>query len=90
MPISDPLKVVRKATSIFEKAGVNYLVGGSLASSLHGIPRSTQDVDIVADLSLKVVERLLPLLSEHFYVDEEMVKDAVMRRSSFNIIDREL
>jgi hypothetical protein len=90
MPLSDPLKVVRKATNVFEKAGVNYLVGGSLASSLHGIPRSTQDVDIVADLSLQVVEQILPLLSKHFYVDEEMVKDAVKHRSSFNIIDRDL
>jgi hypothetical protein len=90
MPLSDPLSVVRKATNIFEKAGIRYLVGGSLASSLHGIPRSTQDVDIVADLNVQQVENILPLLSEHFYVDEEMAKDAVMRRSSFNVIDREL
>jgi tRNA nucleotidyltransferase/poly(A) polymerase len=62
MPLSDPLSVVRKATNILEKAGIKYLVGGSLASSLHGIPRSTQDVDIVADLNVQQVENILPLL----------------------------
>lgn len=34
-----------------EAAGAPFLVGGSLASSLQGIPRSTQDVDLVADLA---------------------------------------
>jgi hypothetical protein len=90
MPIQDPLKIVRKATEILEKAGVDYLVGGSLASSLHGIPRSTQDVDIIVDLSEHMIDKILPLFSEHFYVDFEMAKEAAQRRSSFNIIDKEL
>ncbi len=89
MPINDPLKVVRKATLIFEKTGIDYLVGGSLASSLYGIPRATQDVDIVADLTTQNLATILPLLSEYFYVDEAMADDAVKRGSSFNIIDRE-
>jgi hypothetical protein len=89
VPLNDPLQVVQKATAIFEKIGVDYCVGGSVASSLYGVPRATQDVDIVADLTERNLKIALPLLSEGFFVDEEMAKNAVKSGSSFNIIDRE-
>ncbi len=89
MPLNDPLEVVKKATLIFEKTEIDYCIGGSLASSLYGIPRATQDVDIVADLTERNLEIILPLFSDKFYVDEEMARNAVKNGSSFNIIDRE-
>ena len=58
MPLSDPLRVINKVAQIFQKHGIDYLVGGSLASSLHGIPRATQDVDIVADLTGKDIVKI--------------------------------
>jgi hypothetical protein len=51
MSLSDPLSVIRILTDVFEKLSIKYLIGGSLASSLYGIPRATQDVDVVADIS---------------------------------------
>ena len=48
MPLTDPLRVVKKVVAVLDKLNIPYLVGGSLASSLFGIPRATQDVDIVA------------------------------------------
>jgi hypothetical protein len=89
VPLKDPLQVVQKATAIFEKLGVDYCVGGSVASSLYGVPRATQDVDIVADLNEQNLKIALPLLIECFFVDEEMAKNAVKSGSSFNIIDKE-
>lgn len=89
MPISDPIRVVKKVTDVLDELGIRYLIGGSLASSLHGVPRATQDVDIVADFSESQIEKLNILLSNSFFIDIEMVKDAIRRRSSFNIIDKE-
>ena len=45
------------------------MIAGSLASSLHGIPRATHDVDIVADIKLHHVEELIDALKNDFYVD---------------------
>jgi len=50
MNLAEPVQVTRQIAETFEALGIKYLVGGSLASSLHGIPRATQDVDIVADI----------------------------------------
>jgi hypothetical protein len=46
--LSEPLEVTIRVARVLDALGVEYLVGGSLASSLHGVPRATQDVDIVA------------------------------------------
>jgi len=89
MTLADPIRVVTKVTKVLQDLGIRYLVGGSLASSLHGIPRATQDVDIVADLTENQIEEIAALLSQTFYIDIEMARDAVKRRSSFNIIDKE-
>ena len=85
----DPLLIIKKATDVLENAGIDYLVGGSIASSLHGIPRTTQDADIVADLSEAAFEKIAPALSETFYVDEMMAREAIRRGKSFNIIEKE-
>ncbi len=89
MSFSDPLQIVKKVADVLESLGIRYLVGGSLASSLHGIPRATQDADIVADLTEKHLGPLSAALSPGFYFDDEMAKDAVRNRASFNIIEKE-
>ena len=48
--LSEPLLVVARLARTLDDLGIRYLVGGSLASSLYGVPRATQDVDLVADI----------------------------------------
>ena len=72
-----------------EQIGVPYAVGGSLASSVHGIMRSTLDVDIEADMKLEHIQPLIAALSKEFYADDEMIKDAIEQHSSFNLIHYE-
>jgi hypothetical protein len=69
-------------------AGVPYMLTGSLASSLQGVPRASHDVDLVID-ALPVHARLIvaALAEPRLYVDEQAVADAVRRRSMFNVID---
>jgi len=65
---------------------IPYQVVGSLASSIHGIPRSTMDVDLVADLRADQVEEFTARLKADFYADPEMIKEALARGRSFNLI----
>ncbi len=85
-PLSEPVEVTFRVTEALERLGIAYLVGGSLASSLHGIPRATQDVDIVAGIGLRHVDEFVAHLKEAFYVDADMIRDAIRRSASFNII----
>ncbi len=72
-----------------EELGVPYHIGGSVASSLYGLPRLTIDVDIVADLRMGHVRPLVNQLQTIYYIDEDMVRDAISRHSSFNIIHQD-
>ena len=83
------LEITLYVTETLDRLGVPYWVGGSLASSLHGTPRATQDVALVADLRLQHVPALVAALEETFFVDHEMICDAIARRSSFNVIHLE-
>ncbi len=85
----DPIQVTVTVTTVLERLGVSYLIGGSLASTLHGMIRTTQDSHILADLKKEHVRPFIQELQVDFYIDDEMVANAVTLRSSFNIIHRE-
>ena len=76
-------------TQTLERLGIPYAVGGSLASSLHGIMRTTLDVDIVADMKSEHIQPLIAALSKEFYADDKMMRDAIKQHSSFNLIHYE-
>ncbi|MDZ7764459.1 MAG: hypothetical protein U5K00_08540 [Melioribacteraceae bacterium] len=65
---------------------VPYYIGGSIASSSLGVSRATMDVDIITSSGLVHVERIVQLLDENYYVDSEMIKDAIKHKSTFNVI----
>ena len=85
----DAIAVTVSVTKALETIGVPYFIGGSLASTLYGMVRTTQDSDIIAELSPKHISLFVVELQNEFYLDEEMIADAVAHRSSFNIIHRE-
>ncbi len=86
--MNDPVAVALAVAQIFEACGLRYLVGGSLASSLSGEPRSTLDVDVVVALTTADVGRLTEALDGEFDVDEQAVARAVRERSSVNVFHR--
>ena len=57
-----------------------------MASALYGVARSTLDADLIAELQEEQVPVLVETLGESFYADEEMIRDAIHHRSSFNLI----
>ncbi len=74
---------------VLEELGVAYHIGGSVASSVHGIPRLTIDADIVAELRPEHVRPLVRVLEAEYYIDADAVRDAIRRRGSFNAIHLE-
>jgi hypothetical protein len=83
------VEVTLKVTGEFEKLAVPYLIGGSLASTLYGMVRTTQDSDVIAEMRLEHLQPFVLALQDEFYVDEEMIAEAIQRNSSFNLIHRE-
>jgi hypothetical protein len=77
--------VALKVARALESLGVRYLVGGSVASSLRGEPRATNDIDLLVELTEAQVPQLAAALGPDFSVDEQSLCDAVRRRRSWNI-----
>jgi hypothetical protein len=82
-------QVTSKVIAAFEKLGITYAVGGSIASSAYGLPRSTNDADVVASISVTQAAGLVAELQSEFYVPEEAVQRAVRAGQSFNLIHSE-
>jgi hypothetical protein len=86
LPPSDVLAALNPVVDLLERLRVPYHIGGSLASSAYGVPRASADVDVIAELELDHVDRLVAGLQEIYFVDRERVLEAVRRRESFNLI----
>ena len=71
---------------VLERLGVAWYVGGSVASTVHGRFRATNDVDVIAELREEHAGQLRAALEADHYVDEESIRDAVRHRSSFNLV----
>jgi len=84
--MDESLRVTLTIAGILDFLEVRWFLGGSLASSVHGIPRATLDADIVADLRLVTVLPLLKALGEDWYAEEGAIRMAIGERSSFNLI----
>lgn len=82
----DPIDVALLVTVALDRLGVLHTVGGSIASSISGEPRSTIDIDIVAALEVRHVKPLVEALAPLFYIDADALSRAVAERRSVNLI----
>jgi len=85
----DILVAVQPIVQAFENLSIDYYIGGSIASSLYGTARATMDVDMVAELETGQISPLKQMLQKNYYIDEQMIADAVRHKSSFNLIHLE-
>lgn len=86
---NEPIEVTLRVTGILEALRVPYVIGGSLASTLYGMVRTTQDSDIITEMRLEHIQPFVSSLQNEFFMDEEMIADSIQHNSSFNIIHRE-
>ena len=86
MPISDPTAAFERLLEALDHLGVRYVVGGSLASSIRGTGRATMDIDLVVELGSAQAEAFASALQGEFYADADMIREALDRGVSFNVI----
>jgi hypothetical protein len=80
--------LLRRLVALLNGAGIDFMVAGSFASTAHGLPRTTQDIDIVIEPTVASLEALLRAMPDGaYYVDHESARDAQRRLSMFNVID---
>lgn len=84
--LQDLVAALKPVVDVLREIGAPHYVGGSVASSFHGAARSTMDVDLVCELSETAIPVLVARLSGGFYVSEPAARDAIRRRSCFNLI----
>lgn len=83
---ADPIEIALLVARALEENGVRYVVGGSLASSISGEPRSTLDVDLVVALDEDKVAPVIAALGTDFYSDPETIRQAIRGKSSANLL----
>lgn len=86
---SDPIAVALSVVRVLETLGIAYTIGGSIASSFAGEPRSTVDIDIVAALEAAHIPAFVSAVAAEFYVDEDALRRAVRARGNTNLIHQQ-
>ena len=87
--LPETLRVALQVTAVFDELGIAYHLDGSFASSIHGVPRQTQDVDMVVAMTAETAVALASRLAGVFHADSESARRAVHEHGSFNLIHRD-
>ncbi|HXW04202.1 MAG TPA: nucleotidyl transferase AbiEii/AbiGii toxin family protein [Vicinamibacterales bacterium] len=84
----DPLATAATVAGIFDRLGIVSTIGGSIAASFAGEPRSSLDIDFVAAVLEEHVQALVEAFRPDFYIDEEALRRAVRVKGSANLIEQ--
>ncbi len=82
----DPIAIAAALAKILDQIGIRYVIGGSVAASAYGEPRTTLDLDVMIEADERQIRKLVEKLSDDFYVDETAAVQAVRMTSSFNVV----
>jgi hypothetical protein len=86
--VSGAERFLARVAGALESGGIPYMIAGSFASSHHGAPRATQDIDVVIDPTFAALERFLAALrADDVYLDADVAREELKRRGQFNVID---
>ncbi len=88
--MNEYLDILKLVTERLEQKQIKYMISSSIAMNYYAQPRMTRDIDIVIELVLDDVKQLIILFMQDFYIDEDMVHNAVQNQGFFNIIHNEL
>jgi len=86
MSNSQELKILESLAEVLEQLDIAYAIGGSMASSIYGKVRFTQDADITVEPFDNQADQLFDLLKSQFYISRDAMYQALSQRRSFNII----
>ena len=82
------LQLLKEVLAFLDYNQIDYMVTGSIVSSLQGEPRTTHDVDIVISIQAASIQNLTEaFLPPRFYISKESIKEAIGSKTMFNLID---
>ncbi|MFA4836036.1 MAG: hypothetical protein WC749_08220 [Dehalococcoidia bacterium] len=81
-----PEESLQTVLDCLERSGISYMLTGSFAGNMHGVPRTTHDADVVIDPDPSCLRRFVQTVSDRFYVDEAVALEALEKRGMFNVI----
>ncbi len=87
--MSEELDVLKQVTGRLNKAGISYLISGSIAANYYTTPRMTRDIDIVIELTVGQIKNFVREFKKDFYLDESVIKEEVSRKGMFNLIHKQ-
>lgn len=83
-------ELLKRVVTALDEAGIDYMVTGSVASSLHGEPRSTHDADLLVSINATGAKKLAAAFQPPAYhLDPEAMAEAIAAKGMFNLIDIE-
>lgn len=80
-------KELQRVLMVLDRLNISYVLGGSLASSLWGVPRSTNDADVMVTPFPGLEEQLVASFPSDFYLSLSAIREANLKCRSFNIIN---
>ena len=83
------IDIVRDVSHRFEKAGIPYMLTGSMAMNYYAQPRMTRDIDVVIAMGPEDVDRVAALFRPDYYASEENIRESLIHESIFNLIHHE-
>lgn len=83
---ANPVPIALRVARAFEALGIPYLIGGSVASTMHGEPRGTLDVDFAVHMDPSIADALVMEMESDFFVDVSAVREAAAAKRMFNMI----
>jgi hypothetical protein len=82
------LELLERTVKFLTKNNIQYMLTGSIVSSLQGIPRSTHDIDIIISITKVDIPKIIKSFpKEDYYVNENSISEAISNKSQFNILD---
>lgn len=83
------IDIVRDISRRFERAGIAYMITGSMAMNYYAQPRMTRDIDVVIAIGPADAEQVAKLFQPDYYVSEENIRESIAHESIFNLIHQE-
>lgn len=83
------LEILKDFTDILESLGIIYAIGGSVASSIYGKVRFTQDTDMTVEPFENKADEFFRLVRSKFYISSDAMRQSLKLKSSFNVVHLE-
>jgi hypothetical protein len=81
-------KLLKKVIEALDNTQIEYMVTGSIVSSLQGQPRSTHDIDLVVALKTTAIDKLLAAFpAPQFYLNRDSIVEAIQAKDMFNLLE---